>query len=303
MTEQVAQTEKIARLGQPARAEGARQKASLGTALASLVAICIALVFVFPIYWALSQSLRNPLDTFTVAGFGIPWVNFDPTLNNWIDQLGTPETYRSLVNSTVISVCAALLALALGTPAAYAIARFRFERWRNRDITVWFLSQRVLPPVATVIPFYLVMRHFGLLDTHLALILINATFVLPFAVVILRQTFLELPIELEEASLIDGASHLGAFWRVALPLAAPSIAATGLIIFAFTWNEFLFALAISSDKVITVPVHIAGAIDTRGVQFWFMGVRAMTVMIPPVIIALIAQRYIVSGLTLGAVRG
>jgi multiple sugar transport system permease protein len=285
------------------REKAARQKMQLGDAVVSLIAVSIALLFVFPIYWAFSQSLRNPLDTFTVAGFGIPWVNFKPTLGNWIDQLGTPETARSLYNSTVISILAAILALALGTPAAYAIARFRFQRWRNRDITVWFLSQRVLPPVATVIPFYLTMRSLGLLDTHLALILINATFVLPFVVVILRQTFMDLPIELEEAALIDGANHFGAFWRVALPLAVPSLAATGLIIFAFTWNEFLFAVAISSDSAITVPVHIAGAIDTRGVQFWFMGVRAMTAMIPPVIIALIAQRYIVRGLTLGAVRG
>jgi multiple sugar transport system permease protein len=280
-----------------------RRKTGLGDAIASLIAVSITLLFVFPIYWAFSQSLRNPLDTFTVAGFGIPWVNFTPTLGNWFDQLGTPETARSLFNSTLISVMAAILALALGTPAAYAIARFRFDRWRNRDITIWFLSQRVLPPVATVIPFYLTMRSLGLLDTHLALILINATFVMPFVVVILRQTFLDLPVELEEAALIDGANHFGAFWRVALPLAAPSMAATGLIIFAFTWNEFLFAVAISSDAAITVPVHIAGAIDTRGVQFWFMGVRAMTAMIPPVIIALIAQRYIVRGLTLGAVRG
>ena len=196
-----------------------------------------------------------------------------------------------------------MLALAIGTPAAYALARFRFERWKNRDITVWFLSQRVLPPVATVVPFYLTMRWLGLLDTHLALILINATFVLPFVVVILRQTFLDLPIELDEAALVDGAGYFGAFWRVALPLAAPSMAATGLIIFAFTWNEFLFAVTLGSKRAITVPVHIAGAIDTRGVQFWFMGVRAMVVMIPPVLIAIIAQRYIVRGLTLGAVKG
>lgn len=285
----------------------AEPRRPLGTtlvdALASLVAISIALLFVFPIYWAFSQSLRNPLDTFTVAGFGIPWVNFQPTLGNWIDQLSTPETVQSLLNSTIIAVSASALALAIGTPAAYALARFRFERWKNRDITVWFLSQRVLPPVATVVPFYLTMRWLGLLDTHLALILINATFVLPFVVVILRQTFLDLPIELDEAALVDGAGYFGAFWRVALPLAAPSMAATGLIIFAFTWNEFLFAVTLGSKRAITVPVHIAGAIDTRGVQFWFMGVRAMVVMIPPVLIAIIAQRYIVRGLTLGAVKG
>ena len=280
-----------------------RKSNSLQHSLASLAAIAAAFVFIFPLYWALSTSLRNPIDTFTVAGFGIPWIDFEPTLANWIDQLSTPESARALGNSTVIAVGASILALILGTPAAYALARFRFSVIPNRDLTVWFLSQRVLPPVATVIPFYLVMRYLGLLDTHLALILINATFTLPFVVVILRQTFLELPLELEESAFVDGASYWDAFIKIVLPLAAPSIAASGLIIFAFTWNEFLFALTLSSKEAITVPVHMAGGVDSRGVQFWFMAVRAMIAMIPPVLIALIAQRYIVQGLTLGAVKG
>lgn len=283
------------------RSEASREP--LRYALLSLLAIVVAMVFFFPIYWSLSTSLRNPIETFTVAGLGIPWIHFEPTLNNWIEQANTPETRKALTNSTVIAVGAAILALLLGTPAAYALARFRFRWVPNRDITIWFLSQRILPPVATVIPFYLVMRTLGLLDTHLALILLNATFILPFVVVIVRQTFLDLPVELEESAMVDGCGHLAAFWRIALPLAAPSIAATGLIIFAFTWNEFIFALTISSREAITVPVHMAGAIDTRGVQFWFMGVRAMIAMIPPVVIALLAQRYIVRGLTLGAVKG
>ena len=198
---------------------------------------------------------------------------------------------------------ASVLALVIGTPAAYALARFRFRVMPNKDITIWFLSQRILPPVATVIPFYLVMRWLGLLDTQVALILINATFVLPFAVVILRQTFLDLPVEIEEAALVDGASHTTTFLVVALPLAVPGIVATGLISFAFAWNEFLFAITISSRDAITVPVHVAGAVDTRGVQFWFMAVRALIAMIPPVVVALLAQRFIVRGLTLGAVKG
>jgi multiple sugar transport system permease protein len=276
---------------------------SLHYSVFSVLAIVVTLIFFFPIYWSASTSLRNPMETFTVAGFGVPWINFTPTLNNWIEQASTPETRQALANSTIIAIGAAILALILGTPAAYALARFQFRFMSGRDITVWFLSQRILPPVATVIPFYLVMRYLGLLDTHLALILLNATFVLPFVVVIVRQTFIDLPVELEESAMVDGCSHLSAFWRIALPLAAPSIAATGLIIFAFTWNEFIFALTISSRNAITVPVHMAGAIDTRGVQFWFMGVRAMVAMIPPVIIALLAQRYIVRGLTLGAVKG
>jgi len=279
------------------------QGSSLGYALGSILAIVVAMIFLFPFYWALSTSLRNPIDTFTVAGLGIPWIDFEPTFANWVQQLATAEARQALANSTMIAVGASVLALLLGTPAAYALARFRFRRIPNRDLTVWFLSQRVLPPVATVIPFYLVMRSLGLLDTQLALILINATFVLPFVVVIVRQTFIELPLELEEAALVDGAGHFGSFWRIALPLAMPAIVATGLIIFAFAWNEFLFAITIASREAITIPVLMAGAVDTRGVQFWFMAVRAMIAMIPPVVVALLAQRFIVRGLTLGAVKG
>jgi multiple sugar transport system permease protein len=275
----------------------------LAYTLWSLLAIVIALIFIFPFYWAVSTSLRNPIDTFTVAGLGIPWIHFEPTLDNWREQLSTPESFRAVTNSSIIAVSAALLALVLGTPAAYALARFRFRWIPNRDITIWFLSQRVLPPVATVIPFYLVMRTLGLLDTHLALILINATFTLPFVVVILRQTFMDLPVELEESALVDGAGYWTAFIRVVLPLALPSIAATGLILFAFTWNEFLFAITIAAREAMTVPVHMAGGVDTRGVQFWYMAVRATIAMIPPVLLALLAQRYIVRGLTLGAVKG
>jgi multiple sugar transport system permease protein len=269
----------------------------------SLLAIAVTLVFLFPLYWGFSTSLRTPLETFTIAGFGIPWVNFTPTLDNWADQLAVPETQAALANSSLIASLATLLALLVGTPAAYALARFRFELVANRDITIFFFAERVLPPVVVVIPFYLVMRFLGLLDTHLALILVNATFIMPFVVVILRQAFLDLPIELEESALIDGADHWGAFWRIALPLVAPAIAATGLIIFGRAWNEFLFALAISAKGAITIPVHMAGTAGTRGVQFWYLAVRQMIAILPPVLIALAAQRYIVRGLTLGAVKG
>jgi multiple sugar transport system permease protein len=269
----------------------------------SLLAIVVSLIFFVPLFWGLSTSLRPPLETFTVNGFGIPWIDFTPTLDNWADQLEVPETRRALYNSSMIATFATLLALLIGTPAAYALARFRFTVMPNRDLTIMFLAQRILPPVATVIPFYLMMSTLGLLDTHLALILVNATFILPFVVVIVRQGFLDLPVELEEAAMVDGANHFGAFVRIALPLVAPVVAATGLIIFGKAWNEFLFALAIASNDAITIPVHMAGTAGTRGVYFWYLAVRQMIAILPPVLIALIAQRYIVRGLTMGAIRG
>ncbi|MGO4125913.1 carbohydrate ABC transporter permease [Inquilinus sp. YAF38] len=277
------------------------RRSSMADSLWSLVAIAATVVFFFPLYWAISTALRNPADTFTVAGLGIPWLDFQPTLNNFAVELSTPEGWRALQTSLIVSLSAVALALALGLPAAYALARFRF--WSNSDITIWFLSQRVLPPVATLLPFYIVFRSLDMLDSKTALILCNATFILPFVVVILRQTFLDLPVELEEAALVDGASHWQAFLRIALPLAAPAVAATAMIIFAFAWNEFLFSSSLGITETKMMPAHMAGAVDTRGVQFWFMATRALIAMIPPVLLALLAQRYIVRGLTLGAVKG
>lgn len=269
----------------------------------SLVAILVTMIFLFPILWSLSTSIRMPLDTFTARGFGLPWVNFEPTLDHWRTELAMPQAQLALKNSATVAGAATLLALLLGTPAGYALARFRFERIANRDITIWFLAQRILPAVATVIPHYLVMRWLGLLDTHTALVLLDATFVLPFVVVITRQAFLDLPVEIEEQALVDGTTHWGSFWRIALPLSTPSIAAVGLIAFAFNWNEFLFALTISSQAAVTVPVRMLWAIDTRGVHFWTLGTRAMIAMLPPLVLALLAQKWIVRGMTMGSVKG
>ena len=215
-----------------------------------------------------------------------------------------PETQDALINSSLIASCATLLALLLGTPAAYALARFRFELVSEpRSSRSSSSPQRVLHPVATVIPFYLVMRTLGLLDTHLALILVNATFIMPFVVVILRQAFLDLPAELEESALIDGAvtgePSGGSRCRWSRRRSRPP----ALIIFGRAWNEFLFALAIAAKGAITIPVHMAGTAGTRGVQFWYLAVRQMIAIVPPVVIALLAQRYVVRGLTLGAVKG
>lgn len=268
-----------------------------------ILALIVAGITFIPFYWAISLSIRNPIEAFTVTGLAIPFVQYKPTLANWREELATGETQKSLLNSAIIAIGTSILVIILGTPAAYAIARFKFRKPSNRNINVWFLSQRVLPPVATIIPIFLMMRVFNLLDTRLALIIINTTFNLPFVVVLMRQAFLDLPIELEEAALVDGAGFFTIFWKISLKLAAPSMVAAVLIVFAFTWNEFLFALTIGSVHVRTIPVLMSGAVDTRGVQFWFVAVRTLIAVTPPVIIALLAQRFIVRGLSFGAVKG
>jgi multiple sugar transport system permease protein len=269
-------------------------------ALGAITVVALFLVL-FPFYWAFLNSIKRPEETFQPSW--IPFLQFQPTLEHWRSQLATPEIRHALLNSAIISIGAATLALALGTMAAYALARFRFNRPSNGALTTWFLSQRVLPPVMFVTPFFLLMRQFGLLDSVWALVLLNATFTLPFAVIILSQTFRELPRELEEAAWVDGASHLQSFLSVVLPLALPGLAATWVICMAFSWNEFLFALSLTSKSAIPMPVVIAGAEHTRGVQFWFVGVNVLLTMLVPIVLALLAQRYIIRGLTLGALKG
>ncbi len=268
------------------------------TAFALLIAVAWVIL---PFYWALLNSIKKPADTF--SNTFIPFIQFQPTLEHWLAELSIPEIRQALLNSAVISTGAATIAVLLGTPAAYALARFKFIRPRNSSLTTWFLSQRILPPVLFVIPFFLIMRELRLLDSVLALVLLNATFTLPFPIIILSQIIRELPRELEEAAFVDGASLWQALVLIVLPLVIPSLVASWIICMAFTWNEFLFALSLTTKSAIPMPVIIAGAEHTRGVQFWFVGVRTILTLLVPTLFALLAQRYIIRGLTLGAVKG
>jgi multiple sugar transport system permease protein len=269
------------------------------------VIIIVATVWVVaPFYWAIVTSLKEPGVILTKPSL-IPWLQFKPTLVNWENELGqrAPEITRGLRNSLIISLGATAIATVLGTMAGYGLARFKFHRWQNKDMTMWFLSQRFLPPMVTVIPFFILMKNLKLLDTQLSLILVNATFTLPFAVLMMRDAFKELPIELEESAWVDGASRFVSFLRIALPLAAPAVAAAAVICFAFSWNEFIFALILSLKNAQPITVVIAGVEHTQGIQFWFVATRLLLAILPPALLALTAQQYIVRGLTFGAVKG
>jgi multiple sugar transport system permease protein len=259
---------------------------------------------VFPFYWAIVTSFKEPSVILSKPSF-IPFLQFQPTLVNWQSEFTNrwPEISRALTNSIIISLGATVVAIGFGTLAGYGLARFRFYGWKNKDITMWFLSQRFLPPMVTVIPFFLVMQFLNLLDTRLALILTNATFTMPFAVLIMRDVFKELPIEMEESAWVDGASRLQSFLRIALPLSAPAVAAAAVICFAFSWNEFIFALILTLKNAQPITVIIAGVSHTQGIQFWFVATRLLFAILPPTLLALTAQRYIVRGLTFGAVKG
>lgn len=264
--------------------------------------ILVTAVALYPFLWAIVTSFKAQRDA--LQSSLIPWIQFQPTMENWNAELGRAgeENIQALFNSLIISVGATLIAVGLGTSAGYALARFRFGIG-NRNLVSWFLSQRFLPPVATLIPFFLLLQNIGLYDTYAGMIIINATFVMPFAVLIMRDFFADFPKELEEAALVDGANHLQVFWRVALPVAGPALVAAGIICFTFAWNEFLFASVLTVRTAQPFTVRISSTGTVRGINFGFVSTRLLMAVLPPLILSLFVQRYIVRGLTMGAVKG
>lgn len=274
------------------------------TLLVGLILVTTLVWVLFPLYWALVTSLKEPTETFRPTF--LPFLQFPPTLGNWQDQfrLAGRDILKDLSNSLLVAASSALLAVGLGSMAGYALARFPFQVGpiRNHDIASWFLSQVVIPPVVVVIPFFLFMQRLGLLDTRLGLTLAHTTMNLPLATLLMRDTFLGIPVEVEEAALVDGASRWTVLWSVVLPIAAPALVSTGILAFAFSWNEFIYALTLTFERATTIPLLIAGAKMSQGIQFWFVSVRVLLALLPPVLLALGVQRYLVRGLTLGAVR-
>lgn len=273
----------------------------IGAALIILLVGIILLWTLFPFYWAFINSIKHPSDNY--GNHWLPWLTFDPTLEPWRQMWSEREVRKALLNSVIISFGAATVSLVLGTLAAYGIARFQFVRPQNGSLTTWFLSQRILPPIIFVTPFFLIMRELHMLDTVWGLIILNATFNLVFPVIILTQMFREVPRELEEAAQVDGASRFEIFWRLAVPLVAPGIVVSWILAMAFSWNEFLFAFSTTQNKARPMSVMLIGAEQTRGVDFQFVGTRMIAMIIIPVLASLLVQRYIVRGLSLGAVKG
>ncbi len=255
---------------------------------------------IFPGVWALVNSFKNTADTFR-AGALVPFLDFQPTLNSWNEVLSDPQLRQALLSSTIASLGTTALALALGTPAAYALARF-FPR-KSRDITLWFLSQRVMPPAVVLIPFYLMMVALHLIDTWIGLILCYSTFNLAFAVVIMRDVFRDISIEIEEAAKVEGATQWQIFRLIALPLSVDGLIVSAIIVFAFTWNEALFASALTSQHAATMPAFILASRSTRGVDFNVASVNTLLAVAPPVILSFFVQRFLARGLSFGAVKG
>ena len=262
------------------------------------VAVVAALL---PVYWMLTISLKTEIDQFAVPP---RWIIFSPTLVHYKDAFAARSFGQYLLTSLIVSVAATACAMLLGTLAAYALTQFRFPHRLDKHLSLWILSTRMFPPIVTVVPLFLLMRDVRLLDTRASLIIVYTAFNLPFVVWMMRGFFAEIPRELEEAARVDGDSRLGALRRVMLPLVAPGLAATAVFCLIISWNEFLFALVLTqTDAAMTLPVGIAGRVTQYEIKWGVMSAAATVAMMPILIFALMVQRYLVRGLSLGAVKG
>lgn len=266
--------------------------------IGSYVVVALFLVGVLvPILVVAVNSLKTPDAIFQRE----PSLFFTPTLDNYAKVFGQLDFARNLANSAIVAIGSTGLSLALGVPFAYALARLpvRGREWWARMI----LFSRMVPAVALVVPMFVIFNQLQLTGSFAALILAHTSFNLPIVIWMMRSFFEDLPIELEEAALVDGVGRWGAFRRVALPLASPGIAATAILCLLFSWNEFLFALVLSGSGTKTVPIGVSSFIGTVSVDWGGSSAAAIVALVPIFILGLAAQRFLVRGLTFGGVKG
>lgn len=312
-------------------------------------------IVLFPLYWLLVTAFKMPADVDGGPKY-VPFVDYQPSTHAWYDLLFAPSAgnfvTRPYTNTIVVGIISSVLALIIGSAAAYALLRFEYRpkpgviglfigcvllaiglvavglpwplavviaivlffllaqtvgrRFKgsmsNNDITFWLISQRMLPPITTIIPIYILFQTLKLLDTQTALIIAYTAANLPLAVWFMRDYFQNIPVEIEESAFIDGASRYQVLWRIVLPLSAPGLVATFLIVLVFAWNEYTLALFLSSANAQTMPLLVAAQNATRGPQWWNISVLVI-LMIAPIILAAIAlERFIARGLLIGAVK-
>jgi multiple sugar transport system permease protein len=271
---------------------------------------------VFPIYWAITMTFKDHPIVYAKKPTYLPFVDFKPVKRAWIHLIGKSlpgedefvqmpvlgERMRYLSNSLIVALSSSVLTVLLGIMAGYALTRFEYTKWKNDDISFFILSQRMFPPVALAMPFFLLFTWVRLIDKLPSLIIVYAIMNMPIVTWIVKEFFTDVPKELEEAAMVDGATRWGALFRIIIPMAVPGIAVAFLFSFIFCWNEFLIALTLTFKDAKTLPVGIAGLTTLRGPLYWDIAANALVIMIPPLIVTIFANKYIIRGLALGAVK-
>jgi multiple sugar transport system permease protein len=262
------------------------------------IAAIFLLAWVFPIIWSILNSLKTDQDVLAYP----PKLMFSPTLEAYRDVLfGSAAILPNLISSFIISIGTTIITMLMAVPAAYALARLRFRGKRFAGFYV--LATQMLPPVGIIIPYFLILRRIGWIDTYQGIILIYLSFSLPFAIWLLVSYFEDIPFEMEEAAYLDGATRLRTLWRVIIPQVRGGIAVTIVFVFLNAWNEFLFAVVLSGNTVRPVTVAMFNFVSVEQTLWAKLAAVSVLAMLPVVVLGIVAQKNIVKGLTVGAVKG
>lgn len=297
----------------PRMPTGERAKWWLGRTAIYSALILWTIICLFPIYWTLTTSFKAAPNV--MRGDLIPWIDYAIDWRGWRSIGLSPDTIfetstvreeflKRFMNSLIASFGASALAIIIGALAAYGLTRFKY-RWlwmRNDDISFFFLSQLILPPVVLALPFLVLYRELDLRDTLTGLIMLYTLMVLPIVIWIMRDQFEAIPMELEEAALVDGLSTWGAFTQIVLPIALPGMVAAFVLSMILCWNEYFFAALLASTNSSTLPVMVASQTGSQGISWWSMAALSTAAILPLIIVGIALERYIIKGMTAGAVK-
>ena len=260
----------------------------------SLIVVC------FPLYWLIISAFKLEQDYLAFPPILIP---LRYTLSSFVEIFTRDKIAIYFFNSILISAVATFLAILAGSMGAFALVRGPIHKTAKNVFGIWFLIQKMYPAIATAIPVYLVMRRLHLMDTPLALIIMNTSFNLPLVIWLMMGFFEQIPYSLEESAVLDGCGFMKRFFVIVLPITKPGLIASAILTFVATWNEFLFAVILSIKRAKTLPVIIAGFITDRGLAWGPMAATALLCLIPVMVLTLLVQKDFVNGLAMGAVKG
>ena len=276
-----------------------RLQKQASTVLLYMIIVVVLVIIAFPVYWLISTSLKPGLESLTNPPTYIPSrLVFD----NYIAVLKS-ENVKFLRNSLIVALASTFLTTIMGAMAAYALSKTYIAFWLRRLLMLWILVTRIFPPITTAIPYYVIIKNLGLSDTHAALVITYVSYGLPFVIWLMLGFFQDMPADIEKAAIVDGCSMWQRFRQVVLPLTLPGLAVTAIFAFIYAWNEFLFASIITSFNAKTLPVVISTFISDQYLRWGEMSAMGSMMVIPVMIFALATQKYLVRGLTFGAVKG
>jgi multiple sugar transport system permease protein len=261
-----------------------------------VMTLMLILVTMSPFIWLVQMSFKTPRQIFTMP----PEFIFTPTIQNYLDLFKESSFIRYFSNSFIASTSATILSLIIGVPAAYALSRTAMKG--EKTIALWILTSRMAPPIAFAIPFFMLYRNLGLIDTRIGLITIYLTFNLSLVIWMMRTFFDGIPRALEEAAYMDGAGLLEAFLRITLPLTGPGIATTAIFCFLFSWNDFFYSLILTRSRSMTAPVAIVNFMNYEGWEWGKITAGSVVIMLPVIVFSLLVRKYLIRGLTAGALK-